>query len=184
MPAEFEFHQRNRDIHPPAFTPDYKTSVLRSPRIPLWSLQNSLSEVTGPRFHAERAWRARSRPPAELRQGRRADWRTHHRARPRAGREWPAGAGHAGRDLAGQCRRPLPSPQRHLSRPDRSELRRLRPGADRRTRLLRIPYRQAGRLSVPQSGELLAARPHSLLVVRHQDLRSASLPRCISRATR
>jgi protocatechuate 3,4-dioxygenase beta subunit len=50
MPAEFEFHQRNRDIHPPAFTPDYKTSVLRSPRIPLWSLQNSLSEVTGPRF--------------------------------------------------------------------------------------------------------------------------------------
>ena len=60
MPAEFEFHQRNRDIHPPAFTPDYKTSVLRSPRIPLWSLQNSLSEVTGPRFHAERAWRARS----------------------------------------------------------------------------------------------------------------------------
>ena len=50
MPTEFEFHQRNRDIHPPAFTPDYKTSVLRSPRIPLWSLQNSLSEVTGPRF--------------------------------------------------------------------------------------------------------------------------------------
>ena len=27
MPAEFEFHQRDRDIHPPAFTPDYKTSV-------------------------------------------------------------------------------------------------------------------------------------------------------------
>ena len=50
MTPEFEFHQRNRDIHPPAFTPDYKTSVLRSPRIPLWSLQNSLSEVTGPQF--------------------------------------------------------------------------------------------------------------------------------------
>ena len=48
MPAEFEFHQRDRDIHPPAFTPDYKTSVLRSPRMPLFSLQNSLSEVTGP----------------------------------------------------------------------------------------------------------------------------------------
>jgi protocatechuate 3,4-dioxygenase beta subunit len=31
-------------------TPDYKTSVLRSPRLPLWSLQNSLSEVTGPAF--------------------------------------------------------------------------------------------------------------------------------------
>ena len=50
MTPEFEFHQRNRDIHPPAFTPDYKTSALRSPRIPLWSLQNSLSEVTGPQF--------------------------------------------------------------------------------------------------------------------------------------
>ena len=45
-----EFIQRDRDMHPPAFTPDYKTSVLRSPRIPLWSLQNSLSEVTGPQF--------------------------------------------------------------------------------------------------------------------------------------
>ena len=31
----------------------YKTSVLRSPRIPLWSLQNSLSEVTGPVFSPE-----------------------------------------------------------------------------------------------------------------------------------
>ena len=45
-----EFIQRNRDIHPPAFTPEYKTSVLRSPRLALWSLQNSLSEVTGPIF--------------------------------------------------------------------------------------------------------------------------------------
>jgi protocatechuate 3,4-dioxygenase, beta subunit len=45
-----EFHQRDRSIHPPAYTPVYKTSALRSPRIPLWSLQNSLSEVTGPMF--------------------------------------------------------------------------------------------------------------------------------------
>ena len=45
-----EFITRDRDMHPPAFTPDYKTSVLRSPRMPLWSLQNSLSEVTGPIF--------------------------------------------------------------------------------------------------------------------------------------
>src|SRR6201996_3358397 len=50
MTPEFEFHQRDRDIHPPAYTPIYKTSVLRSPRLPLWSLQNSLSEVTGPVF--------------------------------------------------------------------------------------------------------------------------------------
>src|SRR5258708_35689457 len=50
MTPEAEFHQRDRDLHPPAHTPIYKTSVLRSPRIPLWSLQNSLSEVTGPTF--------------------------------------------------------------------------------------------------------------------------------------
>src|SRR5258705_4299753 len=50
MTPEAEFHQRDRDLHPPAYTPGYKTSVLRSPRIPLWSLQNSLSEVTGPIF--------------------------------------------------------------------------------------------------------------------------------------
>lgn len=49
MAAE-EFQQRNRNIHPPAHTPNYKTSVLRAPRVPLWSLQNSLSEVTGPIF--------------------------------------------------------------------------------------------------------------------------------------
>jgi protocatechuate 3,4-dioxygenase, beta subunit len=48
-----EFIQRDRSIHPPALTPNYKTSVLRSPCIPLWSLQNSLSEVTGPTFRPE-----------------------------------------------------------------------------------------------------------------------------------
>src|ERR1044072_4512576 len=50
MTPQAEFHQRHPNLHPPAPTPVYKTSVLRSPRIPLWSLQNSLSEVTGPKF--------------------------------------------------------------------------------------------------------------------------------------
>jgi protocatechuate 3,4-dioxygenase beta subunit len=50
MTPQAEFIQRDRTQHPPAMTPDYKTSVLRSPRLPLWSLQNSLSEVTGPAF--------------------------------------------------------------------------------------------------------------------------------------
>jgi protocatechuate 3,4-dioxygenase beta subunit len=48
-----EFHQRDRSQHPPAFTPDYKTSVLRSPRLALVSLQTSLSETTGPVFGRE-----------------------------------------------------------------------------------------------------------------------------------
>ena len=49
-----EFFQRDRTLHPPALTPGYKTSVTRSPRYALLSLQNSLSEVTGPVFgHAD-----------------------------------------------------------------------------------------------------------------------------------
>ena len=38
--------QRDRLWHPPALTPDYKTSVARSPRHALLSLQNSDSELT------------------------------------------------------------------------------------------------------------------------------------------
>ncbi len=45
-----EFSQRNREMHPPALTPNYKTSVARSPRFSMISLQNSISEITGPRF--------------------------------------------------------------------------------------------------------------------------------------
>ena len=50
VPQHFEFFQRDRRQQPPAFTPDYKSTTLRSPRLALWSLQNSLSEVTGPVF--------------------------------------------------------------------------------------------------------------------------------------
>ncbi len=45
-----EFYQRDRRLQPSALTPDYKTSVARSPRLPLLSLQGSLSEITGPTF--------------------------------------------------------------------------------------------------------------------------------------
>lgn len=45
-----EFFQRDRCVQPPALTPDYKTSVPRSPRLALLSLQGSLSEITGPTF--------------------------------------------------------------------------------------------------------------------------------------
>ena len=50
MQANAEFFQRDRSIHPPAHAPGYKTSVTRSPKQALLSLQNSLSEVTGPVF--------------------------------------------------------------------------------------------------------------------------------------
>lgn len=44
------FIQRDRDWHPPAYTPEYKTSVLRSPRNALLSLGPTISEMTGPVF--------------------------------------------------------------------------------------------------------------------------------------
>ncbi len=54
MSKPAEFYQRDRERHPPALTPGYKTSVARSPRYALISLQNSVSEVTGPVFgHAD-----------------------------------------------------------------------------------------------------------------------------------
>lgn len=44
------YYQRDRDWHPPALTPGYKSSVLRSPQHPLLSLPTTLSEETGPVF--------------------------------------------------------------------------------------------------------------------------------------
>ncbi len=49
-PEPGAFFQRDRTWHPQAFTPAYKTSVLRSPRRALLSLNNTLSEITGPVF--------------------------------------------------------------------------------------------------------------------------------------
>jgi len=45
-----EYYQRDRLRHPPALAPDYKTSLTRSPRFALLSLENSMSEITGPVF--------------------------------------------------------------------------------------------------------------------------------------
>ena len=49
-PETGAFFQRDRSWHPPAFAPDYKTTVLRSPQKALLSFDNTLSEVTGPMF--------------------------------------------------------------------------------------------------------------------------------------
>lgn len=44
------YFPRDRNWHPKPLTPDYKTSILRSPQKPLISFGNSLSEATGPVF--------------------------------------------------------------------------------------------------------------------------------------
>ncbi|SDP88270.1 protocatechuate 3,4-dioxygenase subunit beta [Phyllobacterium sp. OV277] len=49
-PETGAFFQRDRQWHPPAYTPDYKTSVVRSPQRALLSLDSTLSEITGPVF--------------------------------------------------------------------------------------------------------------------------------------
>ncbi|MDR3372850.1 MAG: protocatechuate 3,4-dioxygenase subunit beta [Ancalomicrobiaceae bacterium] len=49
-----EYFQRDRSLHPPAYAPGYKTSVSRSPRQALLSIEQGYSEVTGPVFgHAD-----------------------------------------------------------------------------------------------------------------------------------
>jgi protocatechuate 3,4-dioxygenase, beta subunit len=45
-----EFYMRDRGMHPPAHTPGYKTSVARSPRLPLLTMHQTASETTGPTF--------------------------------------------------------------------------------------------------------------------------------------
>lgn len=50
MTRPADLYQRDREWHPPALAPDYKTSVARSPRFALLSLESSASETTGPTF--------------------------------------------------------------------------------------------------------------------------------------
>ena len=54
MPHDGPYYQRDRSWHPPALTPDYKTSVLRSPQRALLSLETTISEMTGPVFGHDR----------------------------------------------------------------------------------------------------------------------------------
>jgi protocatechuate 3,4-dioxygenase, beta subunit len=49
-PETGAFFARDREWHPKAYTPGYKTSVLRSPQKALISFDNTLSEITGPAF--------------------------------------------------------------------------------------------------------------------------------------
>jgi protocatechuate 3,4-dioxygenase beta subunit len=42
--------QRDWRIQPPAFTPDYKSTAARSPRLPLLSLPGALADLAGPVF--------------------------------------------------------------------------------------------------------------------------------------
>ena len=49
-PETGAFFPRDLDLHPVAYTPGYKTSILRSPQKNRISFDNSASEITGPTF--------------------------------------------------------------------------------------------------------------------------------------
>lgn len=48
--TQADFYQRDRSIHPPALDPAYKSSVTRAPHLPLLSMPQTVSEITGPTF--------------------------------------------------------------------------------------------------------------------------------------
>lgn len=52
-PPTGAFFPRNFDWHPPAYSPRYKSTVLRSPANALLSLENSKGDLTGPVFGHE-----------------------------------------------------------------------------------------------------------------------------------
>lgn len=52
-PPSGGFFPRNFTVHPPAYAPAYKSSIVRSPKLALVSIGNSLSELTGPVFGHE-----------------------------------------------------------------------------------------------------------------------------------
>jgi len=48
-----EYYPRDFAVHPPAYSPRYKTTALRSPRYPLVSIDPTLSELSAPSFSSE-----------------------------------------------------------------------------------------------------------------------------------
>ena len=109
---------RPPSVHPPLDCAGYRSTALRAPK-----------HAAGPAAaHAHRGHRAAARRRAGRRRSTHDLTRQHagraagpadHRARPRARRRRPAGAAHAGRDLAGQ-RRPAATRTRSTSTPRRS----------------------------------------------------------------
>ena len=77
---------RNRAVHPVPYDPDYKTSVTRSPNLPLLSMPSTITEETGPVFGQGLHRPARQQPDPQLQPGEKP---RHWRADPAA---WP-GAG-------------------------------------------------------------------------------------------
>ena len=184
MSDEGSYFQRDRGWHPPAFTPDYKTSVLRSPRFPLLSLDNTDFGDDGPglRRFDPRSARQRSHPQLCQR------WRCHrpadHRLWARARRECAAGARCAGRILAGQCGRALSPQEGNLSRAPSI---RISAAADARSPMTKgaTASARSSRAPIPgRTASTIGGRRISISRSSATPSPSASSRRCISRAIR
>ena len=183
-PPYGEFYQRDRTLHPPALTPAYTTSVLRSPQKALISLPNSLSEITGPVFaHDELGPLDNDLIMNYAKDGLPIGERivVHGHVLDENGRPvrnalveiWQANA-------AGRYRHK----KRQLQRADRSELRRVRTHADRRRRPLSSIGRSS-RAPYPWRNHDNAWRPRtSTSRCSAPAGRSGSSRRCTSPATR
>ena len=162
MSNQGSYFQRDRSWHPAAFAPQYKTSVLRSPRYPLLSLDNTISEMPARSSAIDSAPRQRSHP--QLRQDGDADRPAHHRLWPCARRERRPVSRCAPRILAGHAggryrrRKPISPPSIRISA-----------DADARSPMPRGATRshhQAGRLSLAERDQRLAPGAYPFLGVR------------------
>ena len=179
-----EFLMRDTTSHPPAYTPQYKTSVLRSPRLALISLQQSLSEVTAPVFRADELgpldndlilnYAKNGMPIGER-------IVVHGYVHDQLGRPiknalvevWQCNA-------SGRYRH---KKDQYIGALD-PELRRLRPDAHRRERLLRVPHDQARARTRGATASTTGGRRTSTTRSRATAGCSGSSRRCTSRATR
>ncbi len=115
----------NDSAQPPLLHPDYKSTMLRAPKLPPVSILPTQTELTGPSD-----W-------SKLMGGPLADLTTQHKGAPHGQRiivpgrvldeDGASGTEQRRRNMAGQCRRPLHPLQGRLGRADRSQFHRRRP---------------------------------------------------------
>ena len=158
------YRRPQEGTQPEYLHPTYQSTNLRSPSKPLVFLPHSLSEITGPTIGAERI-KEQDNDLTTQHTGEPLGERiiVHGRVLDEDGRPVPQ---NAGRDLAGQRRRPLPPRARPARRAAGPEFHRRRPHRHRRRRLLPIRHHQARRLSVAQPPQCLAPGAHPFLAVR------------------
>ena len=150
--------------HPPLDWPGYRSTALRAPSRAFDVFPATLTEVTGPLLGEGRVGEHDhdlTRQHDEEPQGQRIV--VHGRVLDGDGRADPATLVEIWQANAA---RPLPPPDRPAPRAAGPELHRRRTLPDRRRRALRVHHHQAGRLSVGQPPERVAARAHPLLAVR------------------